>query len=327
MVVLGIGVSLFQSASTQFVGGTNVLNTLASGGTLPVPYYVYILIACATLLISILWTLLAKGVWKHLNIFAGIIGGYLIACCIPGLINFSSLNVVVDGSVQIEKIISYPHVINMGQVFSHIKLVPSLLVFIVFFVSAMETIGDTSALAEAGLGRKPTAREMGGCLPFDGFNSTIGCCFGALPMTSFSEYVGVVAQTKVVNRFTIFIGACFLVAVGFFPYLSLVLLTIPDCVMGGIMVVLFGSIAVIGIKMLASIGFSEKNTIIAAVSLALGFRITLVPDFFTVLKIADIKWLGDIMSNCVINIFVIAFILSWALPNSMDIPFKKKNVK
>lgn len=157
MVVLGIGVSLFQSASTQFVGGTNVLNTLASGGTLPVPYYVYILIACATLLISILWTLLAKGVWKHLNIFAGIIGGYLIACCIPGLINFSSLNVVVDGLVQIEKIISYPHVINMGQVFSHIKLVPSLLVFIVFFVSAMETIGDTSAPAEAGLGRKPTA--------------------------------------------------------------------------------------------------------------------------------------------------------------------------
>lgn len=191
----------------------------------------------------------------------------------------------------------------------------------------METIGDTSALAEAGLGRKPTAREMGGCLPFDGFNSTIGCCFGALPMTSFSENVGVVAQTKVVNRFTIFIGACFLVVVGFFPYLSLVLLTIPDCVMGGIMVVLFGSIAVIGIKMLASIGFSEKNTIIAAVSLALGFGITLVPDFFTVLKIADIKWLGDIMSNCVINIFVIAFILSWALPNSMDIPFKKKNVK
>ena len=117
MVVLGIGVSLFQSASTQFVGGTNVLNTLASGGTLPVPYYVYILIACATLLISILWTLLAKGVWKHLNIFAGIIGGYLIACCIPGLINFSSLNVVVDGLVQIEKIISYPHVTDMVQVF------------------------------------------------------------------------------------------------------------------------------------------------------------------------------------------------------------------
>lgn len=320
LVVLGIGLSLLPSAATDFVGGSSVLSSIISGGSssTPVPFYVYIIVASATLISGILWSLFAKGVWKNLSVVFAIVFGYVVACCIPNLVDFSILN-IAEGGVHIEEIITYPHPLNMSEMFSHIKLVPCILLTVIFLVSAVETIGDTTALAVSGLGREPTSREMCGCLPFDGFNSTLACCFGCLPLTSYSENVGLVAQTKVVNRFTIFMGSLVLILAGIVRVFALSILTIPNCVLGGVMVILFGSIMMVGIRMLSEQGFSDKNVLIASISITLGFGITLVSDLFTALDKLNLSWLGDILSNCVLNIFVLAFILSWALPESMHI--------
>lgn len=136
--------------------------------------------------------------------------------------------------------------------------------------------------------------------------------------------VGIVTQTKVINRFTVLIGAVLLLLVSLFPVAANVLLTIPQCVLGGAMVILFGSIAVVGIKMFAKAGFSQKNVLILSLSLCLGFGITLVPQFFEYLRSAGLNNLADMLSNNVLNMFVIAFVLSWVLPDDMDISFKRK---
>lgn len=328
LVVFGIGLSLLPNAATDFVGGSDVLNTIIEGNvsTLPVPFYAYIIVAFVTLASGVIYTLLAKGVWKNLSVVFAIVFGYLVACCIPGMVDFSLLNIAKDG-VQVEEIITYPHVIDMGEMFKHIKLMPCILMSVIFLVSAVETIGDTTALTMSGLGREPSQRELGGCLPFDGFNSTIGCCFGSLPMTSYSENVGLVAQTKVVNRFTIFVGSLVLIFAGFLRLFALSIMTIPSCVLGGVLVILFGSIVVVGIQMLVKDGFSDKNILITSISITLGFGITLASDLFTALGVLSLGWLGDILSNCVLNIFVLAFILSWVLPESMNISLfhHKKN--
>ena len=159
---------------------------------------------------------------------------------------------------------------------------------------------------------------------FDGFNSFLCCFFGALPLTTFAQNVGIVTQTKVTNRFTVFVGACFLVLTSFFPVVANFLCTIPDCVLGGTMVILFGSIAVVGIKMCSKAGFSDKNILILSLSLCLGFGLTLAKDFFSYLQSAGLQNLSDLLSNNVLNMFVIAFVLSWVLPENMRLTRKKQ---
>lgn len=319
VVVFAIGLSLLKSGAEQFVGGSNVLGELVSGGSTSVPFYVYLIIAIVTLVASILWQLLAKGVWKNLNIIFGIAVGYIICLCIPGMIDFSGLKVTA-----VEDVITYPHLINFSRL--QFKLVPIILTTVCFLMAVVEGMGDTNALCAAGLNRAPTNREITGVLVMDGFNSVLCSFFGALPLTTFSQNVGIVAQTKVVNRFSIFIGALFMVIISFFPIVANVLYTIPDCVLGGTMVILFGSIAVVGIKMCSEAGFSDKNMLILSISICLGFGLTLVDNFFVYLRSIDLEYLADLLSNNVLNMFIIAFILSWALPDNMDLfsKFKKK---
>ena len=161
-------------------------------------------------------------------------------------------------------------------------------------------------------------------LAFDGFNSFLCAFFGTLPLTTFSQNVGIVAQTKVINRFTIFIGAVFLVLASCFPVVANFLLTIPDCVLGGTMVILFGSIAVVGMKMCGEAGFTDKNILILSLSVCLGFGMTLAGDFFTFLKDTGLQVVSDLFSNNVLNMFLIAFVLSWVLPDDMNFSFRKK---
>lgn len=153
--------------------------------------------------------------------------------------------------------------------------------------------------------------------------------FGSLPLTTFSQNVGIVSQTKMVNRFTIFIGACFLVLCGFFPPLANFLLTIPYCVLGGAILIVFGSIAVTGIKMIVELGFNEKNSMITALSICLGYGITLVSDFADRLNGGGevLQNLYIIISNPVLNMFVIALLFAWILPDDMHFSFKKDKQK
>lgn len=321
IVVFAIGLSLLESGATQFLGGPDTLNNLITNGQNTIPYYLYVVVAFVTLISTILWQIIAKGVWKNLNIIFGIIVGYIVALFIPGMIDFSSVKIS-----SISDVITYPHLINISKFI--FKPIPILLTTICFLMAVVEGIGDASALCKDVLNRDPTNREITGVLVADGTNSTICSLFGTLPLTTFAQNVGIVSQTKVVNRFTIFTGAFFLVLTSFFPVLANVLRTIPACVLGGTMVVLFGSILVVGIKMCATAGFTDKNILIISLSVCLGYGLTLVDNLFIYLRSINLNYLSDLLSNNVLNMFVIAFILSWALPDDMNLKLKiNKNGK
>jgi len=322
IVVLSIGLSLMQAGATQFVGGSSLLSSIIGGATPAVPYYCYLIVALVTIIVALLWSLLIKGVWRNVNIIVGIIAGYLVACCFPGMVDFSGMAIDTSNLVGAHGIFSFPTFVDFSKLI--FKPVPILMTCICFLVGAVEAIGDSSALTETGLGRLPTSREFTGLLVSDGLISSLGSCFGSLPLTTFSQNVGIVSQTKVVNRFTIFLGSCLLILAGFFPPIANFLYTIPDCVLGGTMVILFGSIAVVGMKMAAEQGFSEKNVMILSLCLCLGFGITLASDFYSVLSSYGLGNLGAILGNPTINMFLLAIILSWVLPDDMHIGRKKK---
>lgn len=334
IVVLGIGLSLLASGANQFFGGSQIIgNVISSGETgTGVPYFAYILVALATLISAIVWYMAMPGVWKNINIVIGILVGYAISCCIPGMVNFSGMAIDTNNLVGPHGVFTYPHFVDFTKL--RFELVPCILTSVCFIVAIIEAIGDTIALSHSGLDREPTPRELGGAVAFDGFNSLLGSIFGAFPLTTFAQNVGIVSQTKVVNRFTIFLGAMFLVITSFFPPIANFIYSIPDVVIGGTMVILFGNIMVVGMKSISEQGWNDKNILIVALSVCLGFGITIanvtVPaglaSSVSLFSSLGIGWLGDLLSNNVLNMFLIAIILSFALPDSMRL-FKKKENK
>lgn len=317
VVVFALGLNLFKSGATQFLGGQAVLDGLTSGIGTSVLYYAYIVVAVITLLSCVLWQIFAKGTLKNLNIIVGLGVGYVICLFIPGMIDFSGVSVG-----KITDVISYPKVVDFSKL--RFETVPILLTTLFFVVSMTEGIGNVSAVCSQTLCRAPTDREIGGILLTTCLTSSLSAVFGAFPLTSYSQNVGLVTKTKEVNRFGILIGAVILIILSCFPIVSSFLLTIPDCVIGGTMVILFGSIAVVGIQMCAGQGFSDKNILILSVSTCLGFGITLVSEFFTYLNACGLSYLANILSNNVLNMFVISFVLSRILPDSMDFGRKRK---
>ena len=190
IVVFAIGLSLLESGATQFLGGSSVLNNFANNGENTVPYYLYIMVALITLFSAILWQIFTKGVWKNLNIIFGIIVGYLVALCIPGMINFSYIKIN-----SFTDIITFPRLINVSKLI--FKPIPILLTTVCFLMAVVEGIGDVTALCNDVLNREPTNREITGVLVTDGFNSFVCSLFGTLPLTTFAQNVGIVSQTKV----------------------------------------------------------------------------------------------------------------------------------
>mgnify|MGYP001303952084 CR=1 FL=1 len=188
-------------------------------------------------------------------------------------------------------------------------------VTLIFLVSATETIGDTSVLAVSGLGRDATTKETSGSIACDGFVSALSSVFGCLPITSFSQNVGLVAMTKVVNRFTIATGAVIMILAGIFPIFGAVLATLPDAVLGGCTIMMFGTIVVSGIQMLGRCGYTQRNITITALSLSIGLGFTQVPEIFAIFpRIVQTVF----AENCVAVVFIVAIILNLVLPKNME---------
>ena len=140
-------------------------------------------------------------------------------------------------------------------------------------VSATETIGDTSALCAGALKRQPTDKELGGSIACDGFVSSIAGLFGCTPITSFSQNVGLASMSGVVNRSVIAVGAGIMILGGVFPAVGVVLTTIPQAVLGGVGILLYGMVTSVGIRTLVEnrVDFSKsRNLAIASAILILG---------------------------------------------------------
>ena len=156
----------------------------------------------------------------------------------------------------------YKPVFNLNAIIS---------VAMIFLVSATETIGDTSAMTNTVLGREATDKEISGSLACDGLFSSISACFGCMPITSFSQNVGLVAMTKVVNRFALSTGAIFLILCGLCPKLGAIVSIMPQSVLGGAAVMMFSSIVISGIQLITKEPLTGRNLSIVAVALGVGY--------------------------------------------------------
>ena len=188
---------------------------------------------------------------------------------------------------------------------------PVITITLIFLVSATETIGDTSALCMTGLDREVTSKEIAGSLACDGFVSTLSGLFGCLPVTSFSQNVGLVAMTKVVNRIAIASGAVIMILAGFFPFIGALLNTLPEAVLGGCTIMMFGNIVVSGLQMISHCGFTQRNITIAALSLSIGLGFTQVPEIFHIFPAIVQDVFAD---NCVASVFLVAIFMNLVMP-------------
>lgn len=165
-----------------------------------------------------------------------------------------------------------------------------------------------------GFGRNATDKEIEGSIGVDGFISALSSLFGCLPITSFSQNVGLIAMTHVVNRKAVASGAAIMILAGLFPVLGVILASLPEAVLGGCTLMMFGSIVVSGVRMLGSCGYSQRNMIIAALSLSIGIGFTQNPAIF---KIFPDLMKSVFAENCVAVVFVVAVVLNLILPEEM----------
>lgn len=295
-VVTAIGFSLFTVGTRSFGGG--YVEDFGSAQNL--------LLGLFTLIVCLVWNALAKGYLKQLNVLAGLLAGYA-AAVLMGKVDLGTL--LSGGLIALPRPLPCLPEFNLGAIIS---------VCIIFLVSAAETIGDTSALVSGGLDREITSREISGSLACDGYASCVSGLFGCPPVTSFSQNVGLVAMTKVVNRFTIMTGAACMILASLLPPVGNFFASLPESVLGGCTIMMFGSIVVSGMRMIADCGFSQRNITIASLSLAvgIGFTATTEADIWNIFP-ETIK--SVFASNVVAVVFVVSIILSLVLPKNMDI--------
>lgn len=295
-VVTSIGFSLFTVGARSFGGGYN--EDFGSAQNL--------LLGTITLAVCLLWNVLSKGYLKQLSVLAGLVVGYIIAIF---------MGKVDLGSILSGGLISLPHLLPVKPEFHAGAIVSTC---IIFLVSAAETIGDTSALVSSRLDREITGKEISGSLACDGYASTISSLFGCPPVTSFSQNVGLVAMTKVVNRFTIMTGAVCMILAGLLPPIGNFFASLPDSVVGGCTIMMFGSILTSGVQMIASCVFSQRNITIVSLSLAVGIGFTTASEsgiwdiFPSIIQ-------SVFAENVVAVVFIISIVLSCILPENMDI--------
>lgn len=295
-VVTAIGFSLFTVGARSFGGGYN--DDFGSAQNL--------ILGIVTLATCLLWNIFAKGYLKQLSVLAGLVVGYILAITMGKV----DLSMIMSGGI-----ISLPHLMPFKPEFYPGAIISAC---IIFLVSAAETIGDTSALVAGGLNRKITGEEISGSLGCDGYGSVISGLFGCPPVTSFSQNVGLVNMTKVVNRFTIMTGAACMILAGLLPPVGNFFASLPDAVLGGCTIMMFGTILTSGIQMVADCGFSQRNITIAALSLSIGIGFTTASE----VGIWDIfpPMIQSVFSaNVVAVVFVVSIILSLILPKDMDV--------
>lgn len=293
-VVTAIGFSLLPIGANSFAGGQGAADFGAAHNWI---------IGSVTLLTCLVCQVFGKGFLRSLSVLVGLIVGYVLSLFM-GMVDFSALGGA--GFISLPKFLPFKPEFNLGAILSIIAI---------YMVSATETIGDTSALCAGALKRQPTNRELGGSIACDGFVSSIAGLFGCTPITSFSQNVGLATMSGVVNRFAIATGAAIMIIGGVFPAVGLTLTTIPQAVLGGCTIMMFGSILFAGFGMMAKCGFGNRNMIIASLSLSVGLGFTSASQMFNIFP--------DIIKtvfaeNCVAVVFVLAVILNLILPKEKE---------
>ena len=293
-VVTAIGFSLLPIGANSFAGGQGAADFGSANNWI---------IGSVTLLACLVTQVFARGFLRSLSVLVGLAVGYVLSVCM-GAVDFSALNQV--------DVVALPSFMPFAPEF-HLDAI--LAIVCVYLVSATETIGDTSAICSGALGRNVHKREMGSSVACDGFVSTVAGLFGCTPITSFSQNVGLATMSKVINRSTIAVGAAIMIIGGLFPAVGAILTTIPQPVLGGCTIMMFGSILFAGFGMLAKSGFSQRNMIIVSLSLSVGLGFTQATGLFAIFpKIVQTVF----AENCVAVVFLLAVLLNLILPKEKE---------
>lgn len=289
-VVTAIGFSLLPIGANSFAGGVGASDFGSLNNWI---------VGSVTLLACLLCQVFAKGFLRSLSVLVGLMVGYVLACCL-GMVDFSGI--AGQSIIALPRLLPFTPEFNIGAILS---------VVAVYLVSATETIGDTSALCNSALHRDPETKEMGSAICCDGFVSSVSGIFGCTPITSFSQNVGLAAISGVVNRFTIAVGAVVMILGGVFPAVGHALTTIPQAVLGGCTIMMFGSILFAGFGMMARAGFSQRNMVIVSLSLSIGLGFTQATGMFAIFPEIIRTVFAE---NCVAVVFLLAVILNLVLP-------------
>ena len=266
-VVFTIGLSLYPTAINYMAGGTSntyelVVQTKGLTEALVYGSWQNWVVALLTLAMVVLLSNYTKGITKLAATLFGMIFGYIVALCF-GMVDFSGLS----SSGWFEA----PHLVPFGMNFD---VAACIALGLLFAVNSVQAIGDFTSTTVGGMDREPTDNELQGGILCYGATNMLGSFFGGLPTATYSQTVGIVTTNKVVNRTVFAIAGGFLLLAGISPKFAALLTTIPQCVLGGATVTVFSTIAMTGMKLIASQDLTARNTTIVGLSAALGVGIS-----------------------------------------------------
>ncbi|EOU1917828.1 TPA: nucleobase:cation symporter-2 family protein [Clostridium perfringens] len=294
-VVALIGLTLLPVSIDWAAGGAGSAN-YASLENLAVAMFV--------LIITLLLNNYGKGIISSASILIGIVVGYIV--CIPlGLVDFTS--------VKEASWLSFPKILEFGVTFD----AKAIMAFIpAYFVATIGTVGCLKAIGETSNIDIGDKRVAAGVLS-DGVGSALGGLVGSCPNTSFSQNIGIISLTKVASRHVAVMAGILLVILGFLPKVAAIITGIPNPVLGGVGIMMFGTVAAAGIRTLSNIKLTERNLLIIAISMGLGLGVTFRPDVIHNLPEA----IRMIFSSGISTGTIVALILNAVLkesPTSME---------
>ena len=266
-VVFTIGLSLYPTAINYMAGGagnTYEVVVLRKGLTSALVHgsWQNWAVAAFTLIVVMVMSNKGKGICKLAAILLGMIAGYIVAA-VFGMMDLSE--------VRDAAWFSLPRFMHFGIKFEFSACIALALLFA---INAIQAIGDLTATTVGGLNREPTDQELQGGIVTYGLTNVLSAFFGSLPTATYSQNVGIVTTNKVVNRVVFALAGGFLLLAGLIPKFSAILTTIPQCVLGGATITVFSTIAMTGMKLIASETISPRNTTIVGLSAALGVGIS-----------------------------------------------------
>ena len=291
-VVFTIGLSLYPTAINYMAGGT---------GSEDYGSWQNWLIAFFTLAVVTGLNHFGKGIWKLASILIGIIAGYIVS--IPfGMVNFDKV-----GEAGIFQI---PEFMHFGVEF---EISSCVAIGLLFGINSVQAIGDYSATTIGAMNRTPKDQELQNGIVAYGISNMAGALLGGLPTATFSQNVGIVTTTKVINRCVLGLGAVILGVAGIVPKFSAILTTIPQCVLGGATVSVFASIAMTGMKLVATAEMDYRNSSIVGLAAALGVGVSQATAALATFP----EWVTMIFGKSpVVLATIIAVVLNIILPKS-----------
>ena len=259
-------------------------------------------LALVVIIVALGCKFFTHGLTSSAAILIGLFAGYLVGIA-TGAVNF--------GSVGKAAWFAIPMPLKYGLEFNAAAIIGMCLISI---VSAIETVGDISAIAKGGAGREATDKELAGGTYADGLGSALAGVFGGLPNTSFSQNVGIVSMTGVMSRGVVTVGAIFLIICGFVPKIGAVVSSMPIEVLGGGVILMFGMVVSAGVSMLSTVNWSRRNMMILATSLSVGLGLQAVPKSMQHLP----DMLGMLMTSGLLPVAVLAVVMNLLLPEDAD---------